>query len=205
MGCSVKHKKDERRFVRLDDFGPDARNRGGRSPARKPRGKGLGFAPLGLGLLLAVVAIGSGLVDEVTGGDAQVRAEAALPPAAAATTTTAIVASFAFCTRGSQDNCVVDGDTFRVNGEKVRIAGIDAPETSPSRCAREAELGEAATGELHRLLNQGAITLVPIDRDRDRYGRLLREVTVDGQDVGETMIAAGVARHYAGGRRSWCD
>ncbi len=200
MGCSVRQNKDGRRFVRLDDYGPDARNRGGRRRARKPWHSKPGVAPLGLGLLLAAIAIGSGMVDEVTGGDAQIRAEAALPAAAA----TAITASFAFCSNGGQDDCVVDGDTFRVGGEKVRIAGIDAPETSPSRCPREAELGRAATEELHRLLNGGAITLVPIDRDRDRYGRLLREVTVNGADVGETMIAAGVARPYAGGRRSWC-
>lgn len=43
-----------------------------------------------------------------------------------------------------------------------------------------------------------------IDRDRDKYGRLLRNVLVNGQDVGETLISAGVARAYAGGRRPWC-
>ena len=43
-----------------------------------------------------------------------------------------------------------------------------------------------------------------IDRNRDRYGRLLRNVEVNGQDVGETMVSAGVAREYGSGRRSWC-
>lgn len=36
---------------------------------------------------------------------------------------------------------------------------------------------------------------------RDQYGRELRYVQVDGQDAGEAMIAAGLARSYAGGRK----
>jgi endonuclease YncB( thermonuclease family) len=43
-----------------------------------------------------------------------------------------------------------------------------------------------------------------IDRDRDVYGGLLRNVVVGGQDVGEAMISAGIAREYGSGRRSWC-
>ena len=46
--------------------------------------------------------------------------------------------------------------------------------------------------------------MTSIDRDRDVYGRLLRNVSVDGQDVGEAKISAGVAREYGSGRRSWC-
>jgi endonuclease YncB( thermonuclease family) len=99
---------------------------------------------------------------------------------------------------------VVDGDTFYIGGEKVRIAGIDAPETHPSRCADEARLGNAATEQLHALLNSGAVTMTPIDRDRDRYGRLLRNVAVNGADVGAALISTGVAREYGGVRRSWC-
>jgi endonuclease YncB( thermonuclease family) len=100
---------------------------------------------------------------------------------------------------------VVDGDTFYLGGEKIRIAGIDAPETHPSRCPSEEALGNAATARLQELLSGGAITLSSIDRDRDRYGRLLRNVAVDGQDVGDTLVAEGVARPYGSGRRSWCD
>ena len=101
-------------------------------------------------------------------------------------------------------NCVVDGDTIYLNGAKVRIAGIDAPETHDYRCASELALGERAASELQALLNSGAVTMTIIDRDRDKYGRLLRNVSVNGQDVGEALISAGLAREYGGGRRSWC-
>lgn len=112
--------------------------------------------------------------------------------------------AFGLCHSGGGSDCVVDGDTFYLGGDKVRIAGIDAPETHPSRCAREAELGEAATASLRSMLGSGPITLSAIDRDRDHYGRLLRNVAVDGRDVGEALIAQGVARAYDGGRRPWC-
>jgi endonuclease YncB( thermonuclease family) len=111
---------------------------------------------------------------------------------------------FGYCHSGGGTDCVVDGDTFYIGGAKVRIAGIDAPETHPPRCAREAELGRAATERLRALLNSGAVTMSAIDRDRDVYGRLLRNVAVDGRDVGGAMIGAGVAREYGSGRRSWC-
>ena len=116
----------------------------------------------------------------------------------------AIRASFTYCYSGGGTNCVVDGDTFYLNGAKVRIAGIDAPETHPPRCAEEARLGNEATSQLHDLLNSGAVTMTSIDRDRDVYGRLLRNVAVNGADVGEAMVSAGVEREYAGGRRPWC-
>ena len=124
--------------------------------------------------------------------------------ATAASHSAGIRASFFYCHTGGGTNCVVDGDTFWIGGEKVRIAGIDAPETHPPRCDYEARLGNAATEKLHQLLNSGAVTMTSIERDRDRYGRLLRNVQVNGEDVGEAMIAAGVAREYAGGRRPWC-
>ena len=116
----------------------------------------------------------------------------------------AVRAPFGYCYSGGGTNCVVDGDTFYLNGAKVRIAGIDAPETHPPRCAEEARLGNEATSQLHDLLNSGAVTMTSIDRDRDVYGRLLRNVAVNGADVGEAMIRDGVAREYAGGRRPWC-
>lgn len=115
-----------------------------------------------------------------------------------------IRASFGYCKWGGGRNCVVDGDTFWIGGQKVRIADIDAPETHDYRCRSELKLGERAARDLQALLNSGAVTMTPIDRNRDVYGRLLRNVRVNGRDVGEALIADGVARAYAGGRRPWC-
>jgi len=115
-------------------------------------------------------------------------------------------ASFATCGDGRRVTCVVDGDTFWYRGAKIRIADINTPEVSEPRCAEEARLGAAATQRLTVLLNAGPFTLEPNPdgRDRDRYGRLLRVVTRDGESLGDTLVREGLAEAWKGYRGSWC-
>lgn len=103
-----------------------------------------------------------------------------------------------------RDDCVVDGDTFWLNGDKIRIANIDTPETHPARCDYEQDLGMRATYRLQELLNEGSVSLRSIDRNRDVYGRLLRTVSGPGGDIGDQLVSEGLARHYGNGRRPWC-
>jgi micrococcal nuclease len=112
---------------------------------------------------------------------------------------------FPLCGGGRRVNCVVDGDTFWIDGVKVRIAGIDAPEVSSPRCASERALGDEATLRLASLLNAGAFDLGPGPQDEDRYGRKLRIVTREGVSIGDQLVAEGLARRWDGARRSWCD
>ena len=51
-----------------------------------------------------------------------------------------ITANFGFCHTGGGYNCVVDGDTIWIEGQDIRIADIDAPETHEYDCASEKEL-----------------------------------------------------------------
>ena len=100
---------------------------------------------------------------------------------------------------------VIDGDTFRYGGETIRIADIDTPETHPSRCPYEAQLGARATARLEVLLGQGGFALRPAgSRDEDRYGRKLRIVERGGRSLGDTLVREGLARRWEGRRRSWC-
>lgn len=51
---------------------------------------------------------------------------------------------------------VIDGDTFRLeSGERIRIAGIDTPETQKgeAKCSAEIVLGRAATALARTLLD----------------------------------------------------
>lgn len=100
--------------------------------------------------------------------------------------------------------CVVDGDTFWLNGEKIRIADIDTPEVSQPQCPEEMALGIKATERLIVLLNDGPFELVTGDRNRDAFGRLLRIVRRKGQSIGGQLVAEGVAREWGGRQRSWC-
>lgn len=111
---------------------------------------------------------------------------------------------FGICSVGGGVNCVVDGDTFWMGGQRIRIADIDAPETHPPRCPAEAELGNRATIRLRELLNAGPVALEAVDRDEDVYGRKLRIVTRDGRSVGRQLVSEGLARDWTGSRRPWC-
>jgi micrococcal nuclease len=111
---------------------------------------------------------------------------------------------FALCHSGGGADCVVDGDTFWMGGAKIRIADIDAPETHPPRCDREAQLGAAATKRLQQLLSAGPVTLEGADRDTDRYGRKLRIVMRSGKSLGGMLVDEGLARRWTGRRQPWC-
>ena len=115
------------------------------------------------------------------------------------------VAAFTFCHTGGGQNCVVDGDTIWLDGEKIRIADIDTPENHQPKCASEAELGRQATERMHALLNQGAFSVEPIgDRDEDRYGRKLRVLSRNGESLGAILVSEGLARKWGGRRQPWC-
>lgn len=82
---------------------------------------------------------------------------------------------------------VVDGDTIVVDGERVRIYGLDCPE-------RRDPGGPLATRTLAKMLDGAAIDLKR--RGQDRYGRTVAKVFADGRDVTCQMIRAGVCREY---------
>lgn len=111
---------------------------------------------------------------------------------------------FGLCHSGGGTNCVVDGDTIWMDGVKIRIADIDAPETHPSRCAEEARLGDAATLRLQGLLNAGPVRLAAADRDEDSYGRKLRVVMRGNISLGDVLVSEGLARRWTGQREPWC-
>lgn len=113
--------------------------------------------------------------------------------------------SFGKCFRGSGYNCVIDGDTFLYQGQSIRIADINTPETYRASCDYEAALGAKATKRLLILLNQGPFAIEPYgDRSQDRYGRALRLITRGGHSIGEILVAEGLAHRWEGYKRSWC-
>lgn len=115
------------------------------------------------------------------------------------------VVTFTLCAKKMQAHCVIDGDTIRYGGEKIRIMDIDAPEVSEPKCASEKALGDRATLRLLEIINAGPITIVRSGhRDRDQYGRQLRIIQRDGRSITEAMVAEGLARKWDGRRRSWC-
>jgi len=116
-----------------------------------------------------------------------------------------VTARFAKCSSSIRRNCVVDGDTLWLNGQKVRVADIDAPEISTPRCSSELALGNRATDRLIELVNEGPFQLHAWPgRDTDRYGRKLRVLVRDGRSLGDRLVAEGLARTWSGRRQPWC-
>ncbi|MEA3264798.1 MAG: thermonuclease family protein [Pseudomonadota bacterium] len=113
-------------------------------------------------------------------------------------------ALFTLCSSAPRETCVVDGDTFWLAGEKVRIADINAPETAQAECTSERQRGEAAKLRLLALLNQGPVELLDDPRSRDRYGRRLAVVTRGGASLGSQLVKEGLAEPWRGRRSSWC-
>jgi micrococcal nuclease len=97
---------------------------------------------------------------------------------------------------------VVDGDTVivRIDGrrERVRYAGIDAPELGDADEGRQDECWAEDSLDAHAELVAGRQLRLVRDRtDRDRFDRLLRHAWVEmGEDwvhVGEALVGAGAA------------
>ena len=91
---------------------------------------------------------------------------------------------------------VVDGDTLIVaSGDRIRLAGIDAPESKhpqkPVQC-----LSEEASAFLSRLVDGKRIDCKVDSQGRDRYGRLLCHVFVGGSYVNRLLVDEGLAIVY---------
>jgi endonuclease YncB( thermonuclease family) len=94
---------------------------------------------------------------------------------------------------------VHDGDTLTLDGSKVRIWGIDAPELK-QQCGGSA-CGVVARDALRDLVRGRVVTCVQVDRDR--YQRVVASCAVGGADLGEQMVRSGNAldyRRYSKGR-----
>lgn len=107
---------------------------------------------------------------------------------------------------------IIDGDTFEAAariwlGEAVdvhvRIEGIDAPELH-AHCPSEARRARAARVWLQRRIGRGRVELSNVRYDK--YGGRVRAIVRDDAgNIGQAMIAGGLARPYHGGHRQpWC-
>lgn len=87
---------------------------------------------------------------------------------------------------------VIDGDTLKLaGGESVRLIGINTPEMG--RDGRADEPGARAAREfLQNWLQGQSVELVAGREPRDRYGRRLAHLSVNGLALSERLIAEGL-------------
>lgn len=81
----------------------------------------------------------------------------------------------------------IDGDTLVLeNNERVRLIGIDTPEKG-QKCFEEAK------NRLEQLVLGKKVLMVKDVSDRDKYGRLVRFVYLDGFFVNLALVEEGLA------------
>lgn len=92
----------------------------------------------------------------------------------------------------------IDGDTLDAAGERLRLAGLDAPELSQT-CMRDGKpwrCGFAARSLLADLSRDRHLTCA--GAGRDRYGRRLVHCQGEAGDIGAMMVDEGLAVAFGG-------
>jgi micrococcal nuclease len=93
---------------------------------------------------------------------------------------------------------ITDGDTISVKigsrSEKVRLLGVDTPETNDVREEYKQAAYDARDWLIAKLKKKTVVLEADAEADdRDKHGRLLRYVLLDGENVNLTLVREGMA------------
>jgi len=93
---------------------------------------------------------------------------------------------------------VIDGDTLEIQGTRIRLWGIDAPESSQLCRDEDSSLyrcGARAANDLDAFLARRPVTCTPMNLDQ--YGRTVAACSVGGADLGEWLVTSGLALDWS--------
>jgi endonuclease YncB( thermonuclease family) len=89
---------------------------------------------------------------------------------------------------------IIDGDTLEIHGTRIRLWGIDAPESS-QLCRGEDSLqyrcGAKAANGLDAFIAGRPVTCIPLSLDQ--YRRAVAVCSIDGVDLAEWLVSNGLA------------
>ena len=91
---------------------------------------------------------------------------------------------------------IVDGDTIHIGKTKIRLWGYDSPEQKQT-CTINGKFwkcGQAATEYLKTFIGDNPVSCV--EKDRDRYERIIAKSSVGTLDIGAKMVEVGLAIPY---------
>ena len=113
--------------------------------------------------------------------------------------TAALLTVLALCSPASASDLigqasVIDGDTLEIHGTRIRLWGIDAPE-STQLCRGDDSLqyrcGAKAANDLDAFIARRPVSCTPVSLDQ--YGRTVATCSVDNSDLGEWLVDNGLA------------
>lgn len=91
---------------------------------------------------------------------------------------------------------VIDGDTIEIRGTRIRLHGIDAPESDQS-CTKEKQQYRCGQKSAFFLSDIISGSTVKCDqKDTDRYGRAVSECFSKGLNLNAEMVKSGWAMAY---------
>ena len=87
---------------------------------------------------------------------------------------------------------VIDGDTISINGQHIRLNGIDAPEVANPHHPFEDPFGPESHDEMRAIIGRTIITCrLSGEKSYDRYVGVCRLPT--GEDIGALIVSHGLA------------
>jgi endonuclease YncB( thermonuclease family) len=104
------------------------------------------------------------------------------------------VSSSAFSAEIAGQASVIDGDTLEIQGTRIRIFGIDAPESDQLCRNEESELyrcGQKAANDLDAFIVRRPVNCIEVDRDL--YNRTVAVCTVGDADIADWLVRNGLA------------
>src|SRR5262249_45374428 len=105
---------------------------------------------------------------------------------------------------------VIDGDDIKWDGQNFRLEGYDSPEVRNLRSKFDRNLerqrGLMAKGALHWHLAQARSAHMLVNPQKDRFGRSLGVLLINGRDVSQIAIQEGWGVPFAHRQRTdWGD
>lgn len=91
---------------------------------------------------------------------------------------------------------IFDGDTIAIQGQHIRLKGMDTPETQQN-CqlqGKDYACGRSATAALRKLIGRQTVTCT--SEGRDRYNRILGFCKAGEIDLNRTLVEQGWAVAY---------
>ena len=107
-----------------------------------------------------------------------------------------LVFLFSYIDVKSQDIKITDGDTIRINGEKIRFSGIDTPELRQT-CLKQGIEVPCGIEAKQILIDKIADNkIVCIREGKDQYKRTLAECFVNDESLSSYLVKSGYAFAY---------
>ena len=92
---------------------------------------------------------------------------------------------------------IVDGDTVQIGATKIRLQGIDAPETDQLCLDRNGKRWTCGIEARDRLVQRGGGKVWTCHTDSiDRYGRALATCELEGADINRWLVHEGWAMSF---------